>query len=287
MGFGPRSDVVRYDTRTMLPDITANRDIEYYEAGLDRPLAEALPSSAGPDLKPLDGPEDLAFSFSTTLESYVEGGGEDQSLASFHPNDGDVITGTDLWDFITSPPGDPTAITIIGGIGEDTIVAGLNDTIITDDDSDGDIIRIDTPASFAQIYDDVPVIHAGPEDVIEVEPADSLVISYAIDRGAGVTDYLYHIVHAPDGFAAPNRVLGAGDSPVSLEDFYLAAGIQLLAVGHLGSLDQSDPANPVDTRIAPPAFDGPLPGFQLAQLTGDTISAETIFTTATAIAPVA
>ena len=102
-----------------------------------------------------------------------------------------------------------------------------------------------------------------------------------------MTDYLYHIVHAPDGFAAPNTVLGAGDSPVSLEAYYLAAGIQLMAVGDLGSLDQSDPTNPVDTRIAPPAFDGPSLGFQLAQLTGDTITAATVFTTTSAISPVA
>ena len=80
--------------------------------------------------------------------------------------------GSAFVDVILHPLGDPTAVTIIGGAGEDKIFAGLNDTIVTNDDTDADIIYVDTPASFAQIYDEVPVIQAGPEDVIEIELSD-------------------------------------------------------------------------------------------------------------------
>lgn len=285
---------IRFDDRTLLPEITANRDIAWFELTDNEELLGLMFGNVVAS-EPVTGPEAF-FDFQTTVETYAfqtaagtPSGGEEnwEERVFLSPNDGDMIMGSEFADVILHPPGDPTAVTIIGGAGEDKIFAGLNDTVITDDDSDRDIIYVDTPASFAQIYDEVPVIQAGSEDVIEIEPSGSLVIGYAIDRGAGVTDYLYHIVHAPDGFAAPNTVLGAGDSPVSLEAYYLAAGIQLMAVGDLGSLDQSDPTNPVDTRIAPPAFDGPSLGFQLAQLTGDTITAATVFTTTSAISPVA
>lgn len=285
---------IRFDDRTLLPEITANRDIAWFELTNNEELLGLMFNNVVASAQ-VAGPEAF-FDFRTVVETYAfqtaagtpSGGAENwEDRVFLSPNDGEVIMGSAFADVILHPPGDTTAVTISGGAGEDKIFAGLNDTIITDDDSDRDIIYVDTPASFAQIYDEVPVIQAGPEDVIEIDPADSLVIGYAIDRGAGVTDYLYHIVNAPDGFAAPNTVLGAGDSPVSLEDFYLAAGIQLMAVGHLGSLDQSDPTSPVDTRMAPPQFSGAALGFQLAQLTGDTITADTVFTPTAAINPVA
>ena len=292
--FSGNYNQIWFDDRTLLPEIMANRDIAWFELTNNEELLGLMFGNVVASAQ-VTGPE-AYFDFQTTVETYAfqtvagtPSGGEEnwEERAFLSPNGGDVIMGSAFADVILHPPGDPTAVTIIGGAGEDKITAGLNDTVITDDDSDRDIIYVDTPASFAQIYDEVPVIQAGPEDVIEIEPSGSLVIGHAIDRGAGVTDYLYHIVHAPDGFAAPNTVLGAGDSTVSLKAYYLAAGIQLMAVGDLGSLDQSDPTNPVDTRIAPPAFDGPSLGFQLAQLTGDTITAATVFTTTTAISPVA
>ncbi len=273
----PAYETIRFDTRTELPEITSNRPIEYYEVDNNAPLDYELANSDGDYLTPLGGPGDLAFDFVTTIESYGASPFDAEFFDSVRTADGDVITGTGLQDFIFSPPGDPTAITIIGGAGEDTITAGLNDTIITDDDTDIDVINIDLPASFGQIYDEVPVIQAGPEDVIEIDPTNSLVIGYTIDRGAGVTDYLYHIVHAPDGFAAPAEVLGAADSPLSLEDFYRAAGVQLMAMGHMGSLDQSDPSNPIDTRVAQPQFQGARLGMYSAVLQGETVTFSTVF----------
>ena len=53
--------------------------------------------------------------------------------------------------------------------------------------------------------------------------------------------------------------------------------MHLLAVVPAGSVDLSDPANPVDTRVAPPQFQGAELGLYSAVLQGETVTFSTVF----------
>lgn len=261
------------DSRVNLPEIAANREIAAYSAPDDSEGAARHPLE---NLRAVGGPEALAFWQGVVIRDpfdWIDPG------EAVQPQDGDVISGTGDDEDILNVPGDLTAVTILGGAGEDTISAGLNDTIITSDDTETDVITVDIPASLAQIHAEAPILQTGPEDIVEIEPQDSLVVTYAMARGDGVTDHFYHVVHAPDGFAPPATVLAPGDAPLTLEEFYRAAGVQLMAVGHLGSVDESDPANILDTRTAPPQFEGSGLGFLVADLQGDAVGFGTVFST--------
>lgn len=272
----------RFDDRTLLPDITANQEIEWYELSGQEDLL-ALMSVNAVEMEQALGPEDLTFDFQTSVESYPQGPWSNGNISNYTPEDNDVISGTEFDDVIDNPPGDPTAVTILGGAGEDKISAGLNDTIITDDDSDADTAYVYSPASFAQVYNEAPVIQAGPEDIIEIEAPDSLVITYAEDQGGGVFAYFYHVVSIPNGFELPSEALEADDAPLTLQAFYDAIGAELLARGSLGGLDQSDSNNVVDTRISAPKFNGVDHGFLAATLSGGTVTASTEFTSVTGV----
>lgn len=272
----------RFDDRTLLPEITANQDIEWFELSGQDDLLSVM-SVNGLEMVPAEAQENLMFDFRISVESYREGPWTNGDVTRYSAENGDVIAGTDFDDVIDNPPGDPTAVTIMGGAGEDKISAGLNDTIITNDDTDTDTIRIDSPASFARIYDEVPVIEAGPEDVIEIEASDSLVITFAQDDGNGVTTYFYHVISALGGFELPSEVLEANDAPLTLQDYYDIIGAQLLARGSLGSIDDSDSGNPIDTRVEAPRFEGVDLGFFTGALSGGTVTASTSFTPATGV----
>lgn len=272
----------RFDDRTLLPEITANHEIEWFELSGQEDLL-ALMSVNAVEMEQAAGPEDLMFDFRTSVESFPHGAWSNGDVRSYTPENGDMIAGSDFDDVIDNPPGDPTAVTIMGGAGQDKISAGLNDTIITDDDSDADTIYVYLPASFAQIYDEAPVIRAGHEDVIEITAPDSVVITYAEDQGNGVIAYFYHIVSAPGGFELPSEALEAYDASLTLQAYYHAIGAQLLARGSLGSLDQSDSGNVIDTRISAPQFNGVDHGFLAATLSGGTVTASTAFTSTTGV----
>ena len=257
-----------------MPEITANRDIEWFELTDSRDLLYQMMTNIVV-AEPVQGPEGIVDP-STIVETFSQGTANSPDTVFLTPDEGDVVMGSAFADVIVHPQVDTTAITIIGGAGEDTITAGLNDTIITNDDTEADIINIDTFPGFANNYDAVPVIHAGPEDVIDIDPFNSIVISYEIDRGGGVTDYFHHIVYTQGFDVTPDQVMGPGGS-ISLESFYNSACMHLLAVVPAGSVNLSDPANPVDTSVAPPQFQGAELGLYSAVLQGETVTFSTVF----------
>ena len=266
---------IRFVDGYSMPEITANRDIEWFELTDSRDLLYQMMTNIVV-AEPVEGPEGIVDP-RTIVETFSQGTANSPDTVFLTPDEGDVVMGSAFADVIVHPQVDTTAITIIGGAGEDTITAGLNDTIITNDDTEADIINIDTFPGFANNYDAVPVIHAGPEDVIDIDPFNSIVISYEIDRGGGVTDYFHHIVYTAMGFdVTPDQVMGPGGS-MSLAGYYNSACMHLLAVVPAGSVDLSDPANPVDTRVAPPQFQGAELGFYSAVLQGETVTFSTVF----------
>lgn len=273
---------IRFDDRTLLPEISANQEIEWFELSGQEDLLTSMSVNAV-NMEQAAGPDDLIFDFLTSVESYPQGPESNGDVSRYTPQNGDVIAGSEFDDVIDNPPGDPTAVTIMGGAGEDKISAGLNDTIITNDDSDVDAISVLLPASFAQIHDEAPVIQSGPEDIIEIAAPDSLVITYAKDQGNGIIDYVYHIVSVPGGFELPSDALEANDAPLSLQAYYHVIGAQLLAWGSLGSLDQSDSNNTIDTRVPAPQFEGVDRGYLAATLSGDMVTTSTVFTAVTGV----
>lgn len=267
-------DQIRFVDGDRMPEITANRDIEWFELTDDRELLYQMITNSVV-AEQVEGPEGIVDP-RTIVESFSQGTDNAPDTVFLTPDEGDVVMGSEFADVIVHPQVDTTAITIIGGAGEDTITAGLNDTIITNDDTDADLINIDTFPGFAQRYDEVPVIRAGPEDVIDIDPINSIVISYEIDRGAGVTDYVHHIIYTLGFDVTPDQVMGPGGS-LSLAQYYNAACMHLLAVVPGGSVDLSDPANPIDTRVAPPQFQGAGLGMYSAVLQGETVTPSTVF----------
>ena len=267
-------DQIRSVDSYRMPEITANRDIEWFELTAGRDLLFQMITN-GVAAERVEGPAGIVDP-RTIVETFSQGTENAPDTVFLTPDEGDVVMGSEFADVIVHPQVDTTAITIIGGAGEDTITAGLNDTIITNDDTDADIVNIDTFPGFAQRYDEVPVIHAGPEDVIDIDPIDSIVISYEIDRGAGVTDYFHHIVYTQGFDVTPDQVMGPGGS-ISLAEYYNGACMHLLAVVPGGSVDLSDPENPIDTRVAPPQFQGARLGMYSAVLQGDTVTYSTVF----------
>jgi hypothetical protein len=73
-------------------------------------------------------------------------------------------------------------------------------------------------------------------------------------------------MHAPEGFAQP-----------MLQEVHLATEVPLLALGQLGRVDESDPANIRDSRTAPRQVEANDPGLPLADLQGDAMAFGTGF----------
>jgi len=243
-GVGSATQLTVENTLTNMPEVLSNLPIEYYgsqyEAAGEREVVD------------FDQPVEMRLA--------TEGLTEDEVLnqaglgREVDPQDGDIIDGTDFPYLILNPPGDPTAVTIQAGAGEDTITAGLNDTIVTNDDTDTDTILIGKPLSFADIYSEVPILEAGAEDIVEVDGDGNFVIRFEQDAGNGVTDVFYHVLTSDAALVPPPSSVEAGEA-LSLKDFYARSGWQLLAVGGLGNVT-IDGAATSDNTIPPPSFSG-------------------------------
>jgi len=239
-----------FDTRSLLPEITSNLDIAFFK--VDSAVNSRHYFDGGFDLVEVEDQQAFDHKFYVSVDS-DEPFAEDSETEIFVA-DGDVINGTAFNDDIDSPPGDPTAITIFGGGGTDHITAGLNDTIITNDDTEEDLIQVGEPASYAQIYDEVPVLQAGPEDIVEVDGDGNFVVRFEQDAGNGVTDVFYHVLTSDAALVPPASSVESGEA-LSLKDFYARSGWQLLAVGGLGNIT-TDGATTSDNTIPPPSFSG-------------------------------
>lgn len=235
------------DTRALLPDINSNADIAYFKVDSGVNGGHAFDWF---EIREIETKDAFDHEFAVALDS-DSGDGFD---VLFNVADGDVVFGTDANDDIDSPPGDPTAVTILAGAGNDILRVGLNDTVVTNDDQDEDIIQVGEPESYAEVYEAAPVLRAGPEDIVQVDGDGNFVIRFEQDLGNGDTAVFYHVLTTDAALVSPASSLGDGDA-LSLKEFYALSGWQLLAVGSLGSVT-SDGATTFDNTIPAPSFDG-------------------------------
>jgi hypothetical protein len=244
------------DTRVDLPNVESNLPIAYFYSEDYGPF-----EPGGRDVVEFDRDVELYLSFEGLTEEEVFGSDAPPSSISIDPQDGDTIDGGELSYLILNTPGDPTAVTIEGGAGEDTITGGLNDTIITDDDTDADTIEIGVLPSFAESFDAAPVIEAGSEDTVVVDGTNNFAIRFEVDQANGETEVFYHLVNAPDGLASPAPMLSDQSEPLSIQQFYAEMGWELMATGNLGSYSEAPGGAVIDNTLAPPQFEGIDQGF--------------------------
>jgi len=245
------------NTRVDLPEIQSNLPIEYFPSIFAG--AEATPAGFTTTYE-----TGLYFAFDEVSDEVFFS--RDLPLGDFEVQDGEIIDGTEFSYLIASPYGDPTAVTVEAGAGEDTVFAGLNDTIITNDDTDADEIRIAEPVSFGKIFDEVPVLRAGAEDTVVVSGENNFAIRYEVDLGGGVTEVFYHVVTADAAPGVPSQILDQSGGR-TIEEFYDEAGFQILATGSLGSFTtDANGAVTADNTVAAPQFDGLDQGLFAAKL---------------------
>jgi len=244
------------DTRIDVPNVESTLPIAYFYSEDYGPF-----DAGGRDMVEFDRDVELYLSFEGLTEEELFGSDAPPSSISIDPQDGDTIDGGELSYLILNTPGDPTAITIEGGAGEDTIFGGLNDTIITDDDEEADTIEIGVLPSFAEVFDAAPVIEAGSEDTVVVEGTNNFAIRFEVDLGNGETEVFYHLVTAPDGLVSPAPMLSDQSEPLSIQQFYAEMGWELMATGSLGSYAEAPGGGLIDNTLAPPQFEGIDQGF--------------------------
>jgi len=235
------------DTRTLLPEITSNLETEVFL--LETTGTTTLSPGAATPFLPLTG-VDQAMNFFVSIDTNSGLSGSEVEVEN-----GDTVTGTSSNDEISSPPGDPTSVTIEGGDGQDTIRGGLNDTIVTDDDDEADTILIGAPSSFGQVFDGVPILKAGSEDTVVAEGDGNFVLRFEQDAGNGVTNVFYHVMSSDTALVPPASSLDTNEA-LTLEEFYARSGWELLAVGSLGSVTTANGVTDTDNLLAPPRFDG-------------------------------